>query len=47
MNATENILLTGFKRLIWEEKAEKLPFSEVIKTINHSLAATALASNGQ
>ena len=43
MDATENMLTRIITR-VWPEKADKLklPFSEVRKTIDHSLAATTL-----
>ena len=42
MNETENMLtriITG----VWSDKAEKMPFSEVRKSKNYSLAATTQA----
>ena len=43
MNGTENIFTRIITR-VWSDKAEKIPFSEVRKTINYSLAATTLAT---
>ena len=43
MNGTEN-MFTRIITCVWSVKAEKVPFSEVRKTINYSLAATTLAT---
>ena len=42
MNGTEN-MLTHIITCVWLEKLKKMPFSEVKKTINYSLAATTQA----
>ena len=43
MNGTEN-MFTRIITSVWSDKSEKMPFSEVRKTINYSLTATTLAT---
>ena len=43
MNETENMFTRIITR-VWSDKAEKVPFSEVRKTINYNLAATPIAT---
>ena len=42
MNGTENMFTRIITR-VWSDKAEKMPFSGVRKTINYRLAAMTLA----